>query len=431
MDRRAAGAVAGGNAPRDGKPCAYCKTPGAKKTCEACRSRTYCDRGCQMKDWKREHRGQCKKLQQTNPNEQVTSQKVFTPSNPAAAAEAAGGGGSDGAVTAVAAAGGEGDGSTDEEEEDEFENPCPICLDNEDDATVNRMQAAMCASCGQMFCGACNYRIASTMECPICREPLLRREHEKNFLLHWKLLHDRPPGRYTSPAQAEIARAYATGEGVQRSDVDAAKWYRLAAEKGFCVAQFNLGVLTCSGRGVKQDYTEGRKWFLKAAEQGDVLSQHQLGVLYSNSEYGMLNYRQSRQWWLLAVEQGCGLSQTALGLMYCKGHGVEESEAEARFTDAFWLFQLAVEQGNKEANKYLDFMEQQGQIPVPPPGTAISVVNLTSAAGKQLNNKTGMVVAPPGAGAGVKPERATVMLKDEVTLKSMHARNLHPYPRRF
>ena len=51
------------------KVCAYCKRPGAHLKCEGCRQRSYCDRKCQKKDWKQEHRGQCVKLQQ-----------VFTPS---------------------------------------------------------------------------------------------------------------------------------------------------------------------------------------------------------------------------------------------------------------------------------------------------------------------------------------------------------------
>eukprot|EP00729_Bicosta_minor_P033031 gene33031-biopygen7883 len=39
------------------KVCAYCKRPGALLKCEGCRQRSYCDRKCQKKDWKQEHRG--------------------------------------------------------------------------------------------------------------------------------------------------------------------------------------------------------------------------------------------------------------------------------------------------------------------------------------------------------------------------------------
>lgn len=46
------------------KVCAYCKQPGARLKCKACRQRTYCNKKCQKKDWEKEHGGHCKKLQQ-------------------------------------------------------------------------------------------------------------------------------------------------------------------------------------------------------------------------------------------------------------------------------------------------------------------------------------------------------------------------------
>ena len=79
--------------------CAYCKKPGARKKCNGCRQRTYCDKKCQRKDWHKQHRVQCKKLRQ-----------VFVPPPPGwrdkcapvagVTASAAGGGGADASVGA-------------------------------------------------------------------------------------------------------------------------------------------------------------------------------------------------------------------------------------------------------------------------------------------------------------------------------------------
>ena len=94
------------------KVCAYCKRPGARLKCEGCRQRSYCDRKCQKRDWKQEHRGQCVKLQQ-----------VFVPPPPGwrdAAAAAAGGGGG----AAAGDGGGAGDGEEDELEKAEVEVEC-------------------------------------------------------------------------------------------------------------------------------------------------------------------------------------------------------------------------------------------------------------------------------------------------------------------
>ena len=57
------------------------------------------------------------------------------------------------------------------------------------------------------------------------------------------------------------------------------KWYRLAAEQGDAVAQFNLGVMYDEGDGVPQDYATALKWYRLAAEQGHADAQQQYGEL--------------------------------------------------------------------------------------------------------------------------------------------------------
>lgn len=63
-------------------------------------------------------------------------------------------------------------------------------------------------------------------------------------------------------------RNYATGKSGSRDFVQAAKWYRLAAEAGHAQAQKNLGLLYVSGRGVPKDDEEAEKWLRKAQAQG-------------------------------------------------------------------------------------------------------------------------------------------------------------------
>eukprot|EP00729_Bicosta_minor_P032873 gene32873-biopygen29659 len=243
------------------KVCAYCKRPGAVLKCEGCRQRSYCDRKCQKKDWKQEHRGQCVKLQQ-----------VFVPPPPgwrgAAAAEgaaASGGGGS----AAAAAAGGGGAPPVVIDEEDELDNPCPICLDNEDDATVDGSLPGLCSACGQSYCGACNAGglADKSPNCPTCRAPFTVSE-EEHFKRMWKLEHDRSPGRHTPAAQCGLGGMYDKGEGVEQDHVEAAKWYRKSAEAGYAAAQFTLGAMHAIGEGVEQNFSKALKWVQLAAVQG-------------------------------------------------------------------------------------------------------------------------------------------------------------------
>eukprot|EP00729_Bicosta_minor_P033110 gene33110-biopygen3951 len=235
------------------KVCAYCKRPGARLKCEGCRQRSYCDRKCQKKDWKQEHRGQCVKLQQ-----------VFVPPKPGwrgAAAEAGGGGGGGGKAAAAAA--------VDIYDDDEIENPCPICLDNEDDVTVDGNNAGMCTACGQVYCGACNagWLADRSPNCPTCRAPFSVSDGEE-FKRLWKLVHDRSAGRHTPVAQYSLGYAYNNGKGVEQDYVESAKWYRKAADTGYADAQHNLGNMYDDGKGVTQDHVEAAKWFQKSAEAG-------------------------------------------------------------------------------------------------------------------------------------------------------------------
>ncbi|WP_307189129.1 tetratricopeptide repeat protein [Massilia putida] len=46
-------------------------------------------------------------------------------------------------------------------------------------------------------------------------------------------------------------------------------WYRLAAEQGHALAQYNLGGMYNSGRGVARDTVRSYMWMLLAADAGD------------------------------------------------------------------------------------------------------------------------------------------------------------------
>ena len=47
------------------------------------------------------------------------------------------------------------------------EHPCPVCLDNADDASVIGSRFGMCSACGQLYCGACHHDIAATLKCQL------------------------------------------------------------------------------------------------------------------------------------------------------------------------------------------------------------------------------------------------------------------------
>lgn len=58
---------------------------------------------------------------------------------------------------------------------------------------------------------------------------------------------------------------YSRGLGVPRDQKQAAAWYSKAADQGYAVAQYNLGVIYERGQGVRQDYARANMWFNLAA----------------------------------------------------------------------------------------------------------------------------------------------------------------------
>eukprot|EP00729_Bicosta_minor_P007499 gene7499-biopygen19922 len=423
------------------KVCAYCKRPGARLKCEGCRQRSYCDRRCQKRDWKQEHRRQCVKLQQ-----------VFVPPPPGwrgATAEAGGGGG--GGKSAAAA--------VDIDEEDGIENPCPICLDNEDDATVDGNRLGMCFACGQSYCGACNAGgfADRSPNCPTCRAPFSVSD-EEDFTRLRKLEHDRSPGRHTPLAQyilgnmsyygegvekdhveavkwyrksAEAGEVgaqfnfglmYAKGEGVEQDHVEAAKWYRKSAEAELVDAQYNLGIMYSNGIGVDQDHVEAAKWYRKSAEAGHERAQCNLGIMYANGEGVAQDHVEAAKWYRKAAEAGYADAQCNLGAMYCNGTGVEQDVVKG----VKWL-QLAAVQGHKNTLKGLDLMQQHHTIQTPLSGTTVTIILLTSANAAKYNNRTGRVVEP-AEDAAIKPGRAAVLLDGEAAPISFKLMNLRVHP---
>ncbi len=58
---------------------------------------------------------------------------------------------------------------------------------------------------------------------------------------------------------------YANGSGVPQDDAEAVRWYRLAADQGVALAQYNLGLMYQFGSGVPQDDVQAHMWFNLAA----------------------------------------------------------------------------------------------------------------------------------------------------------------------
>jgi TPR repeat protein len=83
-------------------------------------------------------------------------------------------------------------------------------------------------------------------------------------------------------AQNNLGQMYEDGEGMQKNYVQAAYWYRKAAEHvpdlgGASQGRNNLGLLYMEGHGVRQDYTQAYMWFsLSNSESNLSYTKHQM-----------------------------------------------------------------------------------------------------------------------------------------------------------
>jgi TPR repeat protein len=126
--------------------------------------------------------------------------------------------------------------------------------------------------------------------------------------------------------------------------VEAARWYRYSAERGYAAAQNRLGGCYVRGLGVQRNFVVAAEWFRRGAVQGYALAQDNLGACYSSGRGVLLNHAEALKWYRLAATQGNASAQNHLGLCYLKGLGVRQSSSEA----AAW-FAKAAAQGNASA----------------------------------------------------------------------------------
>jgi hypothetical protein len=156
-------------------------------------------------------------------------------------------------------------------------------------------------------------------------------------------------------AEYNLGVLYEKALGVAKDDVQAVALYRKAAEQGFVLAQFNLGNIYRTGQGVPQDYAEALKWLLKAAEQGNAPAMGNLGVMYANGQGVPPDYAVAASWWLKAANQGDALSQMHLGSAYYSGQGVPQNYSEA----VKWL-RLSADHGVAMAQYILGVLYEGG-----------------------------------------------------------------------
>lgn len=159
-------------------------------------------------------------------------------------------------------------------------------------------------------------------------------------------------------AQNFLGTYYAEGNYVTKSEYEAVKWYKKAADQGNKYAQCNLAYRYLNGEGgVEKSDEKALELYQKAAEQGLVSAQYKLGGLYSKY-IGTHNKVKSFEWYKKAADQKHANACYEVGVLYLYGkdYVVEKNEAEA-----FNYFKISADQGCIEAFDKLGDMYREGK----------------------------------------------------------------------
>ncbi|WP_454288259.1 peptidoglycan-binding protein [Rhizobium arsenicireducens] len=147
----------------------------------------------------------------------------------------------------------------------------------------------------------------------------------------------------------EIGARYTDGRGVPGDFAEAAKWYKLSADKGFAPAQYRLANLLEKGAGVPRDIVTAKALYQQAADAGNASAMHNLAVLHASGSDGVQDYTKAAEWFGKAAEHGISDSQFNLAILYARGNGVPQD-----LNASYKWFALVAKEGDKDAAQKRD-----------------------------------------------------------------------------
>jgi TPR repeat protein len=161
------------------------------------------------------------------------------------------------------------------------------------------------------------------------------------------------------PAPDTVSKDEAARRGIEAVDrkdyATALQWFRISADQGSMLAQFELGRMYFKGWGVPEDNAQAAVWWRKAAEQGLAPAQYLVGWTYLGAFDRPKNYPQALIWLRKAADQGNADAQEKLGWMYNEGVGVAKDDA----VSLRW-YRKAADQGQAEAQQAVGTFYRDG-----------------------------------------------------------------------
>jgi TPR repeat protein len=141
----------------------------------------------------------------------------------------------------------------------------------------------------------------------------------------------RPRAEAGDPAaQTLMAEIYGNGLGVKPDPAAAAKWYRLAAEKGVAEAQFRYGLILLDGVVEPKDEKRGAELMKSAADAGNILAAFNYAQWLVSRNPGPGGVSDALVYYLRAADGGLPDAQFAVAEIRSEGtdgHPADEQQA--------------------------------------------------------------------------------------------------------
>ena len=135
----------------------------------------------------------------------------------------------------------------------------------------------------------------------------------------------------TMTALYQVGKCLETGNGIGKDELEAVRWYRMAAEHGCADAMFELSKCYTFGIGLRRNRATAAKWLQKAAEHDHVRAMFILGNWYLSKQRGIeYNPRKAAWWFRRAADMGDAWGMFHLGECYTNGTG-EKKDFDAAF----------------------------------------------------------------------------------------------------
>jgi localization factor PodJL len=147
----------------------------------------------------------------------------------------------------------------------------------------------------------------------------------------------------------EVGTRFTDGRGVKQDAGEAAKWYKLAADRGLAPAEYRYANMLEKGTGVARDLPQAVTYYRKAADAGNASAMHNLAVLYASGAAGQADYASAVQWFTRAADHGVADSQFNVAILFARGTGVKQDLEES-----YKWFAIAANGGDKDAAQKRD-----------------------------------------------------------------------------